>query len=84
MVYSHILDPRTGKPVRVSAHSVSVIGPEAVLADGLATACFILGPEKSFELLKKYYPDYGAVFILPGGEALTSPDFPYALEKLIP
>lgn len=39
----HLLDPRTGEVARGYA-SVSVAAPTAVIADGLATAAFILGP----------------------------------------
>lgn len=43
--YSHIIDPRTGAPVTHSLVSVSVIHPNASLADGYATALMVLGPE---------------------------------------
>lgn len=39
----HLIDPRTGAVARGYA-SVSVAAPTAVIADGLATAAFILGP----------------------------------------
>ena len=42
--YSHVFDPRTGKPVeRVS--SATVVAPDAVAADVLAKACCVLEPE---------------------------------------
>lgn len=52
-VYTHIIDPRTGYPLTgdYPYFSVSVIAPNCMLADALATACFILGPEKSKSLL---------------------------------
>jgi FAD:protein FMN transferase len=48
----HILDPRTG----VSAHAVAsatVVASGAMLADGLATAAFVLGPEAGIDLLNR-------------------------------
>lgn len=42
--YGHVLDPRSGAPVRSTLASVSVIAPTAALADALATALFVLGP----------------------------------------
>ncbi|NLE39630.1 MAG: FAD:protein FMN transferase [Pirellulaceae bacterium] len=42
--YSHIIDPRTGRPAR-SAPSVTVMAPDAVTADIWATALSVLGPE---------------------------------------
>lgn len=40
--YSHILDPRTGWPARGVAQ-VSVLAPNAALAEALSTAVFVLG-----------------------------------------
>lgn len=42
---AHILDPATGKPVLRPPCSVTVIGPDAALASGWATALFVLGPD---------------------------------------
>jgi thiamine biosynthesis lipoprotein len=42
--YSHILDPRTGRPAG-QASSVTVLAPRAVVADAWATALSVLGPE---------------------------------------
>ncbi len=44
--YAHVLDPRTGEPVH-GVFSVTVRSPTAVLADALATAFFVLGPEEA-------------------------------------
>jgi FAD:protein FMN transferase len=48
----HILDARTGAPARHTA-SATVIAQSAMLADALATACFILGPSDGIELLHR-------------------------------
>ena len=45
VVYSHILDPRTGKAVRSTTASVTVSAPSCMLADGTATALFVMGPK---------------------------------------
>ena len=50
--YSHIIDPRTGYPVK-GLSSVSIICPNAELADALATSVFVLGKEKGIELINK-------------------------------
>ena len=59
--YHHILDPRTGYPAESGLISVTVVCREGWLSDGLSTACFVLGYEKSLELLKAY--DAQAVFV---------------------
>jgi thiamine biosynthesis lipoprotein len=48
----HILDPRTGASPRAVA-SATVVASGAMLADALATAAFVLGPEDGIELLNR-------------------------------
>ncbi len=48
--YAHILDPRTGWPVRGVA-SVTVLCPDAELADALATSVFVMGVEEGLRLV---------------------------------
>ena len=47
--YSHIIDPRTGRPVKGAA-SVSVIAPDCATADALATAAAVLGFSRAMAL----------------------------------
>jgi len=49
--YSHIFDPRTGRPVEGSL-SVTLIGEDIVRVDALATAVSVMGPAKAEEFLK--------------------------------
>jgi thiamine biosynthesis lipoprotein len=49
--YSHIIDPRTGYPIQNRVVSASVIAANCTLADGLATALMVMGPEKGIALL---------------------------------
>ena len=50
--YAHILDPRTGYPVD-HLRSVTIVCPDAELADGLATAVFVLGPAEGLKLVNE-------------------------------
>lgn len=50
--YAHIIDPRTGYPVK-GLSSVTIICPDAELADALATSVFVLGKEKGLELVNQ-------------------------------
>lgn len=47
----HLLDPRTGAPLRTDLASVSVIAPQAWLAEVLSKAVFLLPTDRSLELL---------------------------------
>jgi FAD:protein FMN transferase len=48
----HILDPSTGASPHAVA-SVTVVAPTACLADALATAAFVLGPEAGISLIER-------------------------------
>lgn len=63
--YHHILDSTTGYPVETELASVTVIGKSAGKCDALSTACFIVGEEKSLEILTD--TGYGAIFIYDDG-----------------
>ena len=68
--YHHLLDPATGYPAESGLVSVTVKSGEGVLSDGLSTACFVLGWEKSLPLLKAF--DAEAVFVTEGGQVLVT------------
>ena len=59
--YHHILDPRTGYPA-TACRSVTILAPDALTADELDDAVFILGPEKGLALVEAR-PGVGAVVV---------------------
>ena len=59
--YHHIIDPRTGQPARAS-RSVTIWAPDALTADAVDDAVFILGPKKGLELVESL-PGVGAVIV---------------------
>ena len=50
---SHLLDPRTGRPIKHSLVAVNVVASTARVADAFATAFMILGPSEGPALAKK-------------------------------
>ncbi len=50
-IWTHVIDPRTGRPVENGVTSASVVARSAVFADGLATALMVMGPEKSLNIV---------------------------------
>jgi thiamine biosynthesis lipoprotein len=57
--YHHLLDPVSGMPA-AGCHSVTIVGDDAAGCDALATAVFVLGPQKGMQLIES----------LPGIEGL--------------
>ena len=51
--YSHIIDPRTGYPVKNGVVSVSVMSNSCIFADGMATALMVMGPKEGIELINR-------------------------------
>ncbi len=60
--YSHTIDPVTGYPVRNRILSATVIADKCSVADGVATACMVMGIEKSIEFMENH-PEFEAYFV---------------------
>ncbi|MFB9936224.1 FAD:protein FMN transferase [Photobacterium aphoticum] len=51
--YSHLINPKTGKPIANHVVSVTVLNPSCMTADALATAFSVMGEEKAIALANK-------------------------------
>jgi thiamine biosynthesis lipoprotein len=75
----HIVDPHTGtSPTELAA--VSVLAPSGLLADGISTACMVLGPTKSLALAASF-KDVDVLCITKSGVIHHSPSFPRAATR---
>ena len=63
VTYSHIMDPRNGRPVQ-GVLSVAVVAGSGMEGDALDNALFVMGPEKAQGYLKRY-PRVQAYYFLP-------------------
>ena len=77
--WSHTLDPRSGEPVRHALASVTVLHPECMEADALATVLTVLGPDDGLDFAREH--GVAALFVCrtdPGARAFASPGWPAA------
>jgi thiamine biosynthesis lipoprotein len=74
--YSHIIDPRTGRPAESALASVSVVASSCADSSALATGLFVLGPEQGWALAVQQ--KLAAVFFVRAGSGFTrrmTPEF---------
>lgn len=62
--YGHILDPRSGFPAE-GLYSATVIAPTAAEAEGLSTAFYVMGTERTAEFCAAR-PEIAALLVAPG------------------
>lgn len=78
--YSHVIDPRSGRPVANDVASVGVADASSARADALATALMVLGPDAGYSLaVREGLP---CLFIRRGGEGWSEKMTP-AFEGLL-
>ena len=80
--YHHIIDPKTGFPATAS-RAVTILAPNAFIADALDDAVFILGPDKGLELCAQF-PDTAAFIIDAQNKIWMSPWLEGKLERTGP
>lgn len=68
--YAHIIDPRTGYPT-TGIKSVTIVCPDAEVADALATSVFVLGKKAGLELVNKL-KSVECLIVTDKDEVLTS------------
>ena len=68
--YHHILDPQTLQPAR-GCQSVTIVAKDGVVADGLDTGIFVMGPEKGMALIEQL-PDVEGVIVDAAGQVWVS------------
>jgi thiamine biosynthesis lipoprotein len=68
--YHHIINPRTGHSAG-GLRSVTIIGPDATLTDGLSTSVFVMGAERGLALVERL-GNVDAVLVTADGRVLYS------------
>jgi thiamine biosynthesis lipoprotein len=67
-IYHHIIDTATGYPAYSGLKSVTIVSEDDTLADGLSTALFVMGLERSADLYSQNSSLFGAVLVTDSDE----------------
>lgn len=74
--YSHVINPRTGRPILQTLASVTVIGDRSMIADATATALMVAGPEQGFQLASEHHLAAFFMLVKPEGfQERYTPEF---------
>ncbi len=74
--YSHLIDPRTGRPVPQTLASVTVLGDRSMEADAIATALMAAGAEPGFRLASEHRLAAYFLLVSPDGfQERYTPEF---------
>lgn len=80
--YSHTINPKTGYPANQNILSATVVGPEGLTADALATAFMAMGTEKAREV-KKAFPQFEYFFILAGENGKFKTEYSKGMKEFL-
>jgi len=74
VLHSHILDPRTGRAVLSDTASVTVVAPNCMDADGMATALFVMGADEGLAWVEDR-PKVETMFLVRGADGEIFEEF---------
>ena len=63
VIYSHIINSKKGSPSQSKITSVSIIAPNCILADGLATSIMAMGVNRGLSLIESYSDVEGLIIV---------------------
>ncbi len=63
VTYHHIMDPSTGYSADNGLLSVTIVSSDGTLADGLSTACFVMGEDKAIEFWRQHSSEFDMILI---------------------
>lgn len=70
-IIAHSINPISGKPIQNETLAVTVIGPECMTADALATACMVM-PLESARTMIENLPGIDALFIVSDNDHIST------------
>lgn len=71
-LYCHILNPKTGYPVRSDLKSITIVSDDSIEGDALSTPLFIMGKNKAYKFMKKH--NISGIMITDNDEIVITKD----------
>jgi thiamine biosynthesis lipoprotein len=71
--YSHVIDPKTGRPVENGIVSVSVLADDCMVADALATGIMVMGYQKGLNLIDRLESVESLIVVEKDGQLMDYP-----------
>lgn len=71
-LYCHILNPKTGYPIKSDLKSITIVSDKSIDGDSLSTPLFIMGKNKAYEFMKKH--NISGVMITDKNEIIVTKD----------
>jgi len=80
--YSHTIDPVTGYPVTHNLLSATIVADDCMTADAFATACMVMGLEKSIDMISQL-DELDGFFIYSGDDGVFETYATEGFEEMI-
>jgi FAD:protein FMN transferase len=80
--YSHTIDPKTGYPAKNRLLSATIVADNCTMADGIATACMVMGKEKAIDFIRSH-SELSAYFVFSDDNGVFQSWMSDDLKKLI-
>lgn len=70
--FHHIMDPKTGFSADSGLISVTIVSSDGTLADGLSTACFVMGQQDSVSYWRSHRDEFDMILITDSRKILVT------------
>lgn len=70
--YIHIIDPKTGRPSESDILSATIVSEDATFADGLSTACFVMGSEEAVAYWQQHREEFDIILYTIDNKVIVS------------
>ena len=70
--YHHIMDMKTGYPADSGLVSVTIVSSDGAMADGLSTACYVMGEEKAISYWRQHKQEFDMILLTSDNRLLVT------------